>query len=54
MGISLYCILSLGSFFLEMITSPGYKLATVNRQAAALDSRLIRFAPLEISGSGFA
>jgi uncharacterized protein (DUF1330 family) len=40
--------------FLEMITNPNYKLAVVNRQAAVLDSRLIRFAPLQIGGSGFA
>lgn len=40
--------------FLEMITNPDYKQSVINRQAAVLDSRLIRFAPLEIAGSGFA
>jgi uncharacterized protein (DUF1330 family) len=42
------------SSFLAMITNPSYKLAVVNRQAAVLDSRLIRFAPVETSSSGFA
>ncbi len=32
--------------FLEMITDPEYKKAVVNRQAAILTSRLIRFEPL--------
>lgn len=40
--------------FLEMVTDPDYKLAVVNRQAAVLTSRLIRFAPLEIDGNSFA
>ena len=31
--------------FLEMVTDPAYRLAVVNRQAAVLTSRLIRFAP---------
>ena len=31
--------------FLEMVTDPDYKIAVVNRQAAVLTSRLIRFAP---------
>ncbi|RDC60101.1 hypothetical protein HME9302_01300 [Alteripontixanthobacter maritimus] len=35
-----------GAFF-EMITDPEYKLAVVNRTAALLDSRLVRFAPGE-------
>jgi uncharacterized protein (DUF1330 family) len=42
------------SSFLAMITDPNYKLSVVNRQAAVLDSRLIRFAPVESSGNGFA
>jgi len=42
-----------GAFF-EMITDPDYQLAVVNRQAAVLTSRLVRFAPLEVAGSGFA
>ncbi|MGB5076188.1 MAG: DUF1330 domain-containing protein [Sphingorhabdus sp.] len=33
--------------FLEMVTDSDYKLAVVNRQAAVLTSRLIRFAPLD-------
>ena len=40
--------------FLEMVTDPDYQKAVVNRQAAVLDSRLIRFAPLEIEGNSFA
>ena len=40
--------------FLAMVTDADYKLAVVNRQAAVLDSRLIRFAPSEIGGGGFA
>jgi len=39
--------------FLEMITDPDYQKAVVNRQAAVLDSRLIRFAPLESSSNSF-
>lgn len=31
--------------FLEMVTDPEYKIAVINRQAAVLTSRLIRFAP---------
>jgi uncharacterized protein (DUF1330 family) len=38
--------------FLEMITDPEYQKAVVNRGAAILDSRLIRFAPGE-GGDGF-
>ena len=38
--------------FLEMITDPAYQKAVVNRSAAVLDSRLIRFAPGE-GGDGF-
>ncbi len=33
--------------FLEMVTDPGYQLAVVNRQAAVLTSRLVRFGELE-------
>jgi uncharacterized protein (DUF1330 family) len=33
--------------FLEMVTDPDYRIAVVNRQAAVLTSRLIRFAPLD-------
>lgn len=33
--------------FLEMVTDPHYRLAVVNRQAAVLTSRLIRFSPGE-------
>jgi uncharacterized protein (DUF1330 family) len=40
--------------FLEMITDPAYKLAVINRQAAVLDSRLIRFAPIGSTDGGFA
>jgi uncharacterized protein (DUF1330 family) len=39
--------------FLAMISDAEYKLAVVNRQAAVLDSRLIRFAPTAITGSVF-
>ena len=38
--------------FLEMITDPAYQLAVVNRTAALLDSRLVRFAP-RAAGEGF-
>ena len=38
--------------FLEMITDPQYQEAVVNRGAAILDSRLIRFAP-GAAGNGF-
>ena len=40
-----------GAFF-EMITDPDYKLAVLNRTAALVDSRLIRFKPGE-GGEGF-
>jgi uncharacterized protein (DUF1330 family) len=40
--------------FLEMITDPEYKVAVINRQAAVLDSRLIRFAPTGNTDGGFA
>ena len=36
--------------FLEMVTDPEYQKAVVNRQAAVLTSRLIRFAPEETGG----
>ncbi len=39
--------------FLEMVTDPGYRQAVVNRQAAVLTSRLLRFAPLETDGGQF-
>lgn len=38
--------------FLEMITDPEYQQAVVNRSAALLDSRLVRFQPGE-AGEGF-
>lgn len=38
--------------FLEMITDPDYQKAVINRSAAVLDSRLIRFAPGKV-GEGF-
>lgn len=31
--------------FLEMITDPAYQRAVINRTAAVLDSRLVRFSP---------
>jgi uncharacterized protein (DUF1330 family) len=40
--------------FLEMVTDPAYQKAVINRQAAVQTSRLIRFKPLESSGSEFA
>jgi uncharacterized protein (DUF1330 family) len=40
-----------GAFF-EMIKDPEYQLAVVNRTAALVDSRLVRFAPGE-AGGGF-
>jgi uncharacterized protein (DUF1330 family) len=40
-----------GAFF-EMIKDPDYQLAVVNRTAALVDSRLIRFAPGD-AGEGF-
>lgn len=36
-----------GSAFAEMLADPEYRRATVNRTAAVLDSRLLRFAPPE-------
>lgn len=39
--------------FLEMITDPDYRNAVVNRSAAVIDSRLMRFSPGE-GGQGFA
>ena len=33
--------------FLAMVTDPEYKIAVINRQAAVLTSRLVRFAPQE-------
>jgi len=40
-----------GAFF-DMIKDPEYQLAVVNRTAALVDSRLVRFAPGEV-GEGF-
>lgn len=40
--------------FLEMVTDPEYKIAVINRQAAVLTSRLIRFAPEAGDSSSFA
>ncbi|MGB5258506.1 MAG: DUF1330 domain-containing protein [Woeseiaceae bacterium] len=39
--------------FLEMVTDPDYRIAVKHRQAAVLDSRLIRTAETE-DGAGFA
>lgn len=39
--------------FLEMVTDPQYRLAVINRQAAVLTSRLIRFAPMEGDSGSF-
>jgi uncharacterized protein (DUF1330 family) len=39
--------------FLEMVTDPAYRIAVVNRQAAVLTSRLIRFAPAAGDASVF-
>ncbi len=39
--------------FLEMVTDPDYRIAVKHRQAAVLDSRLIRTADVEM-GAGFA
>jgi uncharacterized protein (DUF1330 family) len=39
--------------FLAMITDPDYKLAVIHRQAAVLDSRLIRFSPVPGETSSF-
>jgi hypothetical protein len=38
--------------FFEMIKDPDYQLAVVNRTAALVDSRLVRFKPEE-AGGGF-
>ncbi|GGD94219.1 hypothetical protein GCM10011515_12520 [Tsuneonella deserti] len=38
--------------FLEMIKDPDYQRAVVNRTAALVDSRLVRFEP-QAAGSGF-
>ncbi|NCP18089.1 MAG: DUF1330 domain-containing protein [Erythrobacter sp.] len=40
-----------GAFF-EMIKDPDYQLAVVNRTAALVDSRLVRFAPGSTEGEG--
>ena len=40
--------------FLEMVTDPDYRIAVVNRQAAVLTSRLIRFHPGDGNSDGFA
>jgi uncharacterized protein (DUF1330 family) len=37
--------------FLEMVTDPEYKLAVVHRQAAVMNSRLIRTKPLAPEGT---
>ncbi len=42
------------SAFLEMVTDPEYQKAVVNRQAAVLTSRLIRFKPTDVNGTEFA
>ena len=39
------------SAFLAMVTDPEYQLAVVHRQAAVMNSRLIRSAPLPVSGT---
>ncbi len=39
--------------FMEMVTDPDYKVAVINRQAAVLTSRLIRFAPEEGDAGSF-
>lgn len=41
-----------GAAFVEMVKDPDYQKAVRHRQAAVLDSRLIRLAPLR-SGAGF-
>jgi hypothetical protein len=38
--------------FFEMIKDPDYQRAVVNRTAALVDSRLVRFAPRD-TGEGF-
>ncbi len=39
--------------FMEMVTDPDYRIAVVNRQAAVLTSRLIRFSPQEGDSDSF-
>jgi uncharacterized protein (DUF1330 family) len=39
--------------FLQMVTDPEYKIAVVNRQAAVLTSRLIRFSPQDGDSGAF-
>ncbi len=39
--------------FMEMVTDPDYRIAVINRQAAVLTSRLIRFAPEEGEAGSF-
>lgn len=39
--------------FMAMVTDPEYRIAVVNRQAAVLTSRLIRFKPLAAAGAAF-
>jgi uncharacterized protein (DUF1330 family) len=39
--------------FMEMVTDPEYQRAVVNRQAAVLTSRLIRFKPEESASASF-
>ncbi|MFO1238990.1 MAG: DUF1330 domain-containing protein [Sphingomonadaceae bacterium] len=39
--------------FLEMVTDPDYRNAVVNRQAAVLTSRLIRFSPQDGDSDSF-
>jgi uncharacterized protein (DUF1330 family) len=39
--------------FLEMVTDPDYRIAVVNRQAAVLTSRLVRFRPEAGDGGSF-
>lgn len=41
-----------GAAFVEMVKDPEYQKAVVHRQAAVLDSRLIRLAPKK-AGAGF-
>ncbi len=41
-----------GAAFVEMVKDPDYRKAVVHRQAAVLDSRLIRLAPKK-AGAGF-
>jgi len=39
--------------FMEMVTDPEYRKAVVNRQAAVMTSRLIRFKPLDGDDTSF-